>query len=257
MRHDPICISSGPRTTMPRAALSLLSAVVTAPLRAVRVAEFVFRRRDAAGDVYPDDASNGVVDGCDPDHVLFLGELGELTLGVRAHELSLPAFFARRRAATTGKGVSWSIAPVPSSTVRGAAGVVVSYGDRLLGHDVVVVLLGISDALRVISPSAWKASLRETVDVLLQGLPRGGQIVISEIPPLDNAGSLSAAARLAAGLHGRVLNARTRALAEDYSSVTVVPFPEELTRSVWRPESEEHRYRDTYKVWGAHLADHL
>jgi hypothetical protein len=229
--------------------------LATFPLRGARVAEFLFRRRDAGGDVYPEDAADGVVEGCDPDRVLFLGELGELTLGVRTHELSLPAFFARRRAAATGRGVAWSIASVPSSSVRGAAAVVVEQGDRLAGCDRVVILLGISDALRVISPSTWEASLRETLNVLLQGLPRGGRILIGEIPPLDNAGSLSAPARLAAGLHGRVLNARTRAISEDYASVDVVSFPEELTRSVWRPESEEHRYRDTYKVWGAHLAD--
>jgi hypothetical protein len=228
--------------------------LATFPLRGARVAEFLFRRRDAGGDVYPEDAADGVVEGCDPDRVLFLGELGELTLGVRTHELSLPAFFARRRAAATGRGVAWSIASVPSSSVRGAAAVVVEQGDRLAGCDRVVILLGISDALRVISPSTWEASLRETLNVLLQGLPRGGRILIGEIPPLDNAGSLSAPARLAAGLHGRVLNARTRAISEDYASVDV-SFPEELTRSVWRPESEEHRYRDTYKVWGAHLAD--
>jgi hypothetical protein len=240
---------------MPRSVLASLRALVTFPLRSARVAEFVFRRRDAGGDLYPEDASNGIVEGCDPDRVLFLGELGELTLGVRTHELSLPAFFARRRAAATGKGVAWSIASVPSSSVRGAAAVVVEQGDRLAGCDRVVILLGISDALRVISPFAWEASLRETFDVLLQGLPRGGSILVGEIPPLDNAASLSAPARLAAGIHGRILNARTHALAEDYASVDVVNFPEELTRSVWRPESEEHRYRDTYKVWGAHLAD--
>ena len=242
---------------MPRRILPFLRSLADLPFQGARIAEFFFRRRDAEGDVYPDDASTGVVQGCDPDRVLFVGEPGELTLGVRTHELSLPAFFARRRAAVTGRGVSWSITLVPASSVRGAAGVVVEQSDRLAGYDHVVVLLGISDALRVISPFAWEASLRETVDVLLQGLPRGGRIVIGEIPPLDNAGSLSAPARLAAGLHGRVLNARTRALAEDYASVAVISFPEELTRAVWRPESEEHRYRDTYKVWGAHLADHL
>jgi hypothetical protein len=89
---------------MPFAVLSSLRALVTFPLRGARVAEFVFRRRDAGGDVYPEDASDGMVEGCDPDRVLFVGELGELTLGVRTHELSLPAFFARRRAAATGRG---------------------------------------------------------------------------------------------------------------------------------------------------------
>lgn len=64
--------------------------------------------------------------------------------------------------------------------------------------------------------------MRDTLDMLVQGLPRGARVLVSEIPPLDNAGSLSAPARLAAGLHGRALNAQTRLVAEDYPSVTVV-----------------------------------
>jgi hypothetical protein len=239
---------------MPRSVLSRVRAFTGAPLRGVRVVEFVFKRRDADGDIYPEDPDRGVVAGPDPERVMFLGELGELSLGVRTHELSLPAFFARHRAAETGRGVEWSVAAVSSSSVRDAAAVVVGQAVELPGCDHVVVLLGITDSLLVIPPSVWERDLRLTIDTLLQALPRRSRITVGEIPPLDNAGSLSAPARTAAGIQGRALNARTRFVAEDYPSVTVVEFPEELTRSVWRPESEEHRYRDTYKVWGEYLA---
>jgi hypothetical protein len=240
---------------MPRPILHAVRALRAVPSRGVRLAEFLFRRRDASGDIYPRDPDHGTVAGPDPDRILFLGEKGELTLGVRTHELSLPAFFARRRSATTQRGVSWSISTASSSSIKDTPAEVVARAAHLSGCDDVVIVLGITDALRVISPAAWESALRETLELLLQGLPRGGRVMISEIPPLDNAGSLSAPARLAAGIHGRILNARTRLVAEDYAMVTVVEFPEVLTRSVWRPGSEEHRYRDTYKVWGEHLAD--
>jgi len=241
---------------MPFMPSTLLRRLRDAPSTAARVVEFAFRRRDVAGDLYPDDPDHGVVDGPGPERVLVLGELGQISLGVRIHDLSLPAFFARRRASLTRRGVSWSVAAVESSSIRDAPDVVVQRGAVLPGCDRVVVLLGITDALRVISPSAWEDRMRDTLHLLVQGLPRGARVIVSEIPPLDNAGSLSAPARLAAGLHGRRLNARTRNVAQDYDAVTVVEFPEELTRSVWRPESEEHRYRDTYRVWGEHLATH-
>jgi hypothetical protein len=239
---------------MPRLTLHVLRALRAAPSRGARLAEFLYRRRDADGDIYPHDADHGTVAGPDPDRVLFLGEKGQLSLGVRTHELSLPAFYARRRATATGRGVSWSIAAVGSASLKDAPAEVVARAPHLSGCDDVVLLFGITDALRVVSPSTWETALRQTIDLLIQGLPRGGHVTISEIPPLGNAGSLSAPARLAAGLHGRALNARTRLVAEDYAPVSVVEFPEELTRSVWRPESEEHRYRDTYRVWGEHLA---
>jgi len=149
------------------------------------------------------------------------------------------------------------LAAVSSSSVRDAPAAVIGQASELPGCDHVVVLLGITDSLLVISPSVWEDRLRSTIDTLLQGLPRRSRITLGEIPPLDNAGSLSAPARVAAGIQGRALNARTRLVARDYPSVTVVEFPEELTRSVWRPESEEHRYRDTYEVWGGHLASRL
>jgi hypothetical protein len=77
---------------MPRSALNRVRALTGVPFRGVRVVEFVFKRKDAAGDVYPDDPDRGVVAGPHPERVLFLGEVGEISLGVRTHELSLPAF---------------------------------------------------------------------------------------------------------------------------------------------------------------------
>jgi NAD(P)-dependent dehydrogenase (short-subunit alcohol dehydrogenase family) len=198
-----------------------------------------------------------MVAGADPDRVVFLGERGELSLGVRTHELSLPAFFARRRSRRTSRGLRWSIAALPTSRIQDAPAVVERMAARLQGVDTVVVLAGITDALRVTSPAAWDRNLRATLDALMRALPRGAQVIVGEIPPLGNAGSLSRPARVAAGLQGRVLNTRTRLVVSDYPAVVVAGFPEELTMSVWRPESEEHRYRDTYKVWGEDLVRYL
>jgi hypothetical protein len=229
---------------------------VTLPARVGRFSEFLFRRSDAAFDVYPDDPAEGTVPGPDVGRVWFLGERGELSLGVRTHELSLPAFFARHRAARRGRGTSWSIASAPSSSVRDLPSVVEGHREHLGACEVVVVMVGITDALRVMSPLTWERHLSDTLTALLDALPPGARVLVGAIPPLDNAGSLSRPARIAAGAHGRELNRRSCAVAADHGRVDVVDFPEELTRSVWRPEAEEHRYRDTYAVWGAHLADH-
>ncbi|WP_235035988.1 hypothetical protein [Curtobacterium sp. 18060] len=229
----------------------------TLPSRAARFVEFVFRRLDASGDFYPDDAMNGAVRGTDAERVVFLGERGELSLGVRTHELSLPAFFSRYRAARTKRGVSWRMIPAVSASIRELPSLVAAHREYLEECDVVVVMIGITDALRVIPASSWERQLRDTVDALTEVLPAGAEVLIGEIPPLDNAGSLSRPARLAAGVHGRRLNARTRLVVEACPRVRAVGFPDELTRSVWRPESDEHRYRDTYKVWGGHLDAHV
>lgn len=234
----------------------MLHATLTLPARSARVGEFLFRRSDAAWDVFPDDPAAGTVRGPGTERVWFIGERGELSLGVRTHELSLPAFFARHRAAHHGRGTSWSIASAPSSSIRHLPSTVRAERGHLQRCDLAVLMVGISDALRVMPPHTWEHHLRETLDALHEALPDSARVLIGDIPPLDNAGSLSRPARVAAGLHGRALNARTRVVAHDHARVSVVEFPEVLTRSVWRPEAEEHRYRDTYAVWGAHLADH-
>lgn len=219
-----------------------------------RAAEFLFKRADASGDVFPDDAAQGQVTGPDADRVLFLGEPGMLTLGVRTHELSLAAFAARHLARGTSRGVEWSIRTLPSSRIAEAPRVVAALECDLMRVDAIVLLVGITDVLRVTSPVSWERHLSATLDALEQRVPQGTRILVAEIPPLDNAGSLSRPARLAAGIHGRLLNRRSRTLVEERADTCVVPFPEELTQSVWRPESDETRYTGTYRVWGAQMS---
>jgi hypothetical protein len=232
-----------------------LDAALAVSTSVARAAEFLFRRADASGDVYPDDPDRGVVAGPDPDRVLFLAEPGQVSLGVRTHELSLPAFFSRHVAARTHRGIAWSISAVPGSRLRNAPRIVARQEDELQHVDAVVILVGITDVLRVTGVAAWERHLRATLDAVAERVPRDTPILISDIPPLDNAGSLSRPARVAAGIHGRALDRHTRAVLADHPTAQAIGFPEELTRSLWLPESVEQRYRDTYRIWGAHLAE--
>jgi hypothetical protein len=232
-----------------------LTAALAFPTSVARAAEFMFRRADESGDIHPSDANHGIVAGPNPNRVLFLAELGQVSLGVRTHELSLPAFFSRRVAARTHHGIAWSISPVPSSRMRNAPMVIARESDKLQNVDAVVVLVGITDVLRVTRAAAWQRHLRATLDALIERVPHDTPILISDSPPLDNAGSLSRPARLAAGILGRTLDRNTRTVLTDYPTAQAIAFPEELTRSLWLPESIEQRYRDTYRTWGNHLGD--
>jgi hypothetical protein len=224
---------------------------------AARAAEYLYRRSDASGDFHPDDARQGIVEGPDPDRIAVVGETGMISLGVRTHQISLPAFLARHHASRTGRGVFWSIAPLPGARLREAPAVVAAAECELVRADAVVLLAGITDVLRVTSARAWARQMREAVDALREHLPRDAWILVAAIPPLDNAGSLSRPARMAAGIHAQALNRRTREVVDGLPCTRVIPFPEELTRSLWVPESEESRYQGTYRTWGTHLAEAL
>lgn len=231
-----------------------LERVALAPARLVRTTEFIFRRADVSGDIYPDDASHGHIPGPNPDRVVFIGEAGQISLGVRTHQLSLAAFFARHHHALTHRGVDWSIHTFPHARIAEGPSTVQAISNTLEGTDIVVMLIGITDALRVIPSALWENEMRSTLTTLNELLPSDARILLGDMPPLNNAGSLSRAARVAAGIHGSALNKRSQTAVAPFPQATSVTFPEQLTQSLWRPESEEKRYTNTYNTWAAHLA---
>ncbi|WP_316289167.1 SGNH/GDSL hydrolase family protein, partial [Clavibacter michiganensis] len=242
-----------PRTPM-RRLLAPLVHVLALPGIAARVGEFLYRRADVSGDIHPDDAAHGTVEGPDPDRIAVVGETGMISLGVRTHQIALPAFLARHHATRTGRGVAWSIASLPGSRLREAPAVIAGAEADLARADAVVLLAWITDVLRVTSTGAWSRQMRVAIEALRAHLPEGAWILVAGIPPLDNAGSLSRPARLAAGVHAQALNRHTRDVVDGLPLTRAVTFPEELARALWRPDGEESRYQRTYRSWGAHLS---
>lgn len=200
-----------------RRLLAPLLHVIALPGIAARVGggEFLYRRSDASGDIHPDDAAHGVVEG--PDRIAVAGETGMISLGVRTHQIALPAFLARHHATRTGRGVAWSIAPLPGSRLREAAAVIVHAEDDLARADAVVILAGITDVMRVTSVRAWRRQMRVAIDG-----PRPAHARRDRRPPLH------ARRPVPGGAHAR-----------------------------WRPESDESRYQRTCRSWGAHLSEAL
>ncbi|OUD91348.1 hypothetical protein CMMCAS05_09820 [Clavibacter michiganensis subsp. michiganensis] len=47
--------------------------VLALPGIAARVGEFLYRRADVSGDIHPDDAAHGTVEGPDPDRIAVVG----------------------------------------------------------------------------------------------------------------------------------------------------------------------------------------
>ncbi|MBP2456832.1 hypothetical protein ABID70_002356 [Clavibacter michiganensis] len=237
--------------------LALLLPVLAFPGIAARAGEYLSRRSDAAGDIVPDDDARGTVEGPDPARIAVVGETGMISLGVRTHQIALPAFLARHLARRTGRGVTWSIALLSGSRLRDAPAAIARVEDDLARADAVVLLAGITDVLRVTSARAWSRQMRDAIEALRARVPQDAWILVADIPPLDDAGSLSRPARLAAGLHAQALDRHTREVIAGLPSTRAVTFPEELTRALWQPESEESRYQRTYRSWGAHLSEAL
>lgn len=220
---------------------------------AVHGVEFFFRRTDRSGDIYPDDAPHGQIPGADPDRILVMGERGEISLGVLTHELSIAGFVGREHHRRTGRGCAWSVATLERDRIGDGKALVAAHSGEVARTDLVVVLAGISDCLTLTSVARWRRGLDETLRALFDELPPDAHVVVAEIPPLGNAGSLGRAARVAAGYRSTVLNHRSRKLLQAYPRATVAAFPPELTDRLWVPQSRQERYTRTYSLWSRSL----
>lgn len=211
--------------------------------------EFLFRRSDKSGDIFPTDASIGIVEGLDPERVFVFGESNAIGLGVLTHELGMAGQFSRKRARTARRGVYWSATAVPGHRIAGAPAFVADHIASLVDANVVIVMLGITDTLMLTNRATWTQNMTLTIDALLMTIPSHARILITEIPPMDNAGSISALARLAAGHQARMFNAATRRIVADRPQTLTVPFPHELRQKLWVPESRQTSYAHMYAVW--------
>jgi hypothetical protein len=224
--------------------------------QAVGFVEFLFRRQDASGDIYPDDAADGDIEGPMPLSLLVMGESTAMGLGVATHALGPAAQTARRFARLSGRGVHWNAVGLPDSRLRTAASLLES-PETFADVECVVLMAGISDTLLATRVADWSRQLEALLDALEKLLPADGHVLVAEIPPMHNAGSISRAARIAAGMHARRINAATRSIVAVRRRVETTPFPTALTTELWLPRSEQEPYREMYAAWGGAFAEQI
>ncbi|MCU1406782.1 MAG: hypothetical protein JWQ43_3085 [Glaciihabitans sp.] len=237
--------------------LERLSTGLVNSVRVVGFVEYVFRRSDKSGDIFPNDDPHGSVDGNTPQRIVIVGEANAVGLGVTRHTLGMAGHVARLLASRTGHGVHWSAVRVDGMRIRNASATVRANRELLQGADLVVVMLGIVDTLSLTSRRTWAIHLNTVMDNLDDILPVGAKVVVTRIPPMDNAGSVSRLARLAAGAQARVLNRTSDALLAGRSRVQLVAFPESLRQELWSPESRETPYVGMYSAWATAVVDEV
>lgn len=157
--------------------------------------------------------------GAGRQRVLLLGNGPSHGWGVVSHDLALTGHLAREIGGRTGRGTrveyigeeAMSAAAAPSWLRRA----------DLAAFDAAVVVLGMSDAVRLTPVASWEASLRSVLGQLRDELPASAPIHLAEI---HRVGSVPVYARLdrAAQTHAHRLNASMRAVAADYAATTFV-----------------------------------
>ncbi|BDZ48912.1 hypothetical protein GCM10025867_11530 [Frondihabitans sucicola] len=124
----------------------------------------------------PDDAPMAHAPGIDPDRILVFGNGAAVGWGVRSHDLALPGHLARQVSSLTGRGVDVDLVADPTVTIATAERAVPT--PRVVSYDAIVVVIGLSDALRMTSVRQYRKFLGALLDRFMDARRDGAEILL-------------------------------------------------------------------------------
>ncbi|GAA4267594.1 hypothetical protein GCM10022256_32060 [Frondihabitans peucedani] len=172
----------------------------------------------------PDDAPRAHAPGIDPDRILVFGNGAAVGWGVRSHGLALPGQLAQRLSALTGRGTDVDAVADPAITIETAAAALPA--ERLAEYDAIVVVLGVSDALRLTSERRWRRGLFDLIDVLNARAAPNAEVLIVGIHRPSSIRILSVKEGSFVDRHAARLDAITREFCDARTHTTFVAPPE-------------------------------
>jgi GAF domain-containing protein len=202
----------------------------------------------------PDDAPTTHAPGIDPDRILVFGNGAAVGWGVRSHDLALPGHLARRISSHTGRGTDVDVVADPLLFIRTAAGALPV--SRLPAYDAVVVVIGVSDALRMTSVRHWIRGMTALLARLRENVHEGAEIVVVGISTPSHLRVFTLREGSTVDGHATRLNAATQEICSVTPGVRFVEAPEGVdhdnddgTRSSLAPH--------LFRLYAATLADLL
>ncbi|CAN5401829.1 hypothetical protein BH09ACT1_BH09ACT1_20990 [soil metagenome] len=215
-----------------------------------------FRLVDQNPDVFPAGPARGVIPGGSFERVMIIGDRSAVGLGVSDHADGIGGQLAQHLATARDGGIEWSAFQLPRGRIEDAPTFVAEHS-AVIVTDVVVLMVGITDVLRLTSRGTWRTSLDDTLTKLDQLLQNDAFIIVALVPPLEHLGGLSRLARLAAGSRARGINRITRELVAAKPRSIAVDFPAALNARLWEPWAQQRAHGAIYARWAAALAGAL
>jgi lysophospholipase L1-like esterase len=195
----------------------------------------------------PADEPLTVAPGPHRHRLLLIGDGPAMGYGVVSHDLALPGHIGRQLAATTERGASVQVIADEALNVQTLEE---RFGEEARPHnDVVVVMVGASDATCLTPLPTWRDGLHRFLRRVNQHTSSGVQVILVGLPPVSSLPVLRGVVAKLAARHSKLLNRELAIAASGYPNVTFLPFSPP-------PEPNPDRYRSsaTYRVWAAHIA---
>jgi GAF domain-containing protein len=196
----------------------------------------------------PVDATSVSVEGADPDAVLLIGNGPAHGWGVVTHQLSLTGHLGRAVTARTERPCA--VTYIGDETMN-VSSVLAWVGDHdLTAYDVVVVVLGMNDAVRLTRVPVWRERFAELMDALTASIRPSARILVAGMQPVRSVTPYDSVLGGIAQRHAGRLDREARGIVDrtERASSCALGAPE------LEPD-RPHGSSRVYRSWAREIAD--
>ena len=188
--------------------------------------------------------------GNDSDRILIFGNGPAAGWGVLSHDVALPGSLARALSVRTGRGTDVDVIPNPQLTIRTSRAELDGLG--LWRYDAVVVSIGTTDAITLLSARAWRRELSALLDRIERESSLSTRIFVLGVQPIRSIAAFDSALGAVAEKHARRLNAASASICAERARSHFVPMGANLSPTPGRVRTSAH-----YTQWAEAIADRM
>lgn len=215
----------------------------------VRVRTRVPRIPEAAGDDWGTVSGSG-----EPLRLAVLGDSSAAGVGAPDHRSALAGQLAEALAALTGRALSWRVVARSGATARAVRRDLVDQltdPHRRWSPQVVVVVVGINDTIRLRRPGQFRRQVEQLVAAIRHRVGAPVPVLLAGLPPVHRFPALPAPARLLFGTHARRLDRQLARLAHRDDTVFHLPVGNlPVDRDDFYAPDGFHPAPAAYRLWG-------
>lgn len=195
----------------------------------------------------PAGPARGYSSGPDSLRALIFGAGPAIGWGVTTHDLALPGAFARALSASTGRGADVDLAADPDISISGALQAILAM--QLWRYDVIVIVLGVNDALRLTPLDTWQEKLADLVAGVEEATSTGTKVVVTGIQPIRSIPTFDSVLGTVADQHATTMNGITARECARSARAAFAPLT-----SVPAVNTKRHREPAAYTHWAGEIA---
>ena len=184
--------------------------------------------------------------------LVVLGESTAAGVGATSHEAGFAGYLAQYLAVSWHAAVSWQAIGRTGATM---ADIHRELASQIEGSiDLVVVLSGVNDAMRLTSEDKWSSGIRQLVDDLSEH--QVSHICFSSVPAMQDFPALRDPLRAIMGLRASILDLTLQSTLRELPTTSYCPTifshdPTSVARDGFHPSSRG------YQNWAQQVANHL